>query len=321
VKELVSVIVPVYNVEEYLSRCIDSIINQTYKNLEIILVDDGSPDGCPKICDEYAKKDKRIKVIHKENGGLSSARNAGLDLSNGKFLCFIDSDDFIDKNMIKVLLDNLKKTSSDMSVCSYKKVSDSKMLKIDLKKEIIDSYDKKQCFYNLYNELSETTELAWNKLYKRELWKNLKYPNGKIHEDAFVIHHLINKCQKVVYTNLELCYYFNRENSIMKTFNVKRLDAIDALDDRRLFFKSINDSNLYFKSCIYYLKSICFIYIDTKKYSVDIKIKKQLKNRFISSYKEIKKEINIPLKNKIQFYLMINLSSVYRFIRKICGRS
>ena len=102
-KEVISIVVPIYKVEKYIKKCIDSIIEQTYKNLEIILVDDGSPDGCAKICDEYAKKDKRIKAIHKENGGLSDARNVGIDISTGKYICFVDSDDYIENNYIELL--------------------------------------------------------------------------------------------------------------------------------------------------------------------------------------------------------------------------
>lgn len=319
-KDLVSIIVPIYNVEDFLKRCIDSIIGQTYKNLEIILVDDGSPDNCPNICDEYAKKDERIKVIHKKNGGLSSARNAGLKVFQGDYVCFIDSDDYINKDMINILLNNLKKTKSDLSVCSFKKVNNSQYFFINIENQNIKEFNKNECFNNLYNKLSNETEIVCNKLYKRKLWDNLSFTETKIHEDAFIIHHIINKCKKVVYTDLELYYYFNRENSIMKTFNLKRLDSIDALNDRRIFFKSINESELYYKSCICYLKLICFIYIDVDKYSKDKKVKIQLKNRFLSSYKEINKEIKIPLRNKIQFSFMTKLPKIYNFLRKLLGR-
>ena len=118
-EELISVIVPIYKVEHYLPKCIDSIIHQTYQNLEIILVDDGSPDNCPEICDEYAKRDKRIKVVHQENGGLSAARNSGVEMANGEFLCFVDSDDYIHPKMYEILYKNLKKFKADISICDY----------------------------------------------------------------------------------------------------------------------------------------------------------------------------------------------------------
>ena len=124
-EDLISVVVPIYNVENYIKKCVDSILSQTYKNLEIILVDDGSPDNCPQICDEYAQKDNRIKVIHKENGGLSDARNAGIDISKGKFITFIDSDDYIEKDYVEVLYNSIKENASDMAIGSHKAIYDN----------------------------------------------------------------------------------------------------------------------------------------------------------------------------------------------------
>ena len=141
-KDLISVIIPIYNVEKYLNKCIDSIINQTYKNLEIILVDDGSPDNCPQICDEYAKKDNRIKVIHKKNGGVSSARNVGLINSTGNYIGFIDPDDYIEPIMYEKLLKVLKESNTLVSMCGFYKIKDNKIIKIDNYDEKIISSEK-----------------------------------------------------------------------------------------------------------------------------------------------------------------------------------
>ena len=134
-EDLISIIIPVYKVEKYIYKCIDSVLNQTYKNLEIILVDDGSPDKCPEICEEYAKKDNRIKIIHKKNGGLSDARNAGLKVATGKYIGFVDSDDYIEKDMYQVLYNNIIKTNSDISIVNLKEVKENEIIENNVKDE------------------------------------------------------------------------------------------------------------------------------------------------------------------------------------------
>ncbi|MBR1540013.1 MAG: glycosyltransferase [Clostridia bacterium] len=133
-EELISIIVPVYKVEKYLDKCINSIVSQTYKNLEVILVDDGSPDSCGKMCDEWTQKDTRIKVIHKENGGLSDARNFGLDCAKGKYIQFVDSDDYIEKDMIEFLYKNLKENNADISICSNYMVDEENVINVGTRK-------------------------------------------------------------------------------------------------------------------------------------------------------------------------------------------
>lgn len=173
--ELISVIIPVYKVEKYLDECIQSVINQTYKNLEIILVDDGSPDNCGKICDEYAKKDNRIKVIHKENGGLSSARNAGLDIARGEYISFIDSDDYVSKDFIKNM--SIQMANADLIICGMKNVykEDEKCDEkenVVIKNETLTFIEANQKLIKPKNEIYVT---ACNKLYRRELFDNLRF--------------------------------------------------------------------------------------------------------------------------------------------------
>lgn len=237
--DLVSVIVPVYNVEKYLRKCIDSILGQTYENIEIILVDDGSLDNCPAICDEYAEKDKRITVIHKENGGLSSARNVGIDIANGKFISFVDSDDYVAKDMIETAYNAIIDQNADLCIFgigwiyedgnAYDKVPSSPICNEVLTKEDV---FKKLVLNNSFYYVP-----ACNKLYKKTIFDSIKFPEGRIHEDEFTVHYIFDACQKVVSIEKELYFYVQRDNSIMHTpFSLKKLDCVEAFIDRAVFF-------------------------------------------------------------------------------------
>ena len=198
-EDLISIIVPVYNVEKYIKKCIDSIINQTYKNLEIILVDDGSPDNCGKICDEYAEKDKRIKVIHKENGGLSDARNAGIKIARGCYIGFVDSDDWIDKNMYEKLYKTLKEKDADIACCKlirYKNTIEKISKKFDGR---IVEYDQRQYIKKFFKiDSQECVYYAWNKLYKRQVIDKEQYPIGLTSEDVVGTYKALLKCKKII---------------------------------------------------------------------------------------------------------------------------
>lgn len=212
---LVSIIVPIYKVEPYLRRCLNSIVTQTYTNLEIILVDDGSPDSCPQICDEYAEKDRRIIVIHKENGGLSDARNAGLDICTGKYISFVDSDDWVEKEYIFCLVKNALLTSSDITIVNHNLVWDNHQLDSEPFESCI--IDGKKAFRQII--LSQTIHLgiACAKLYNNRLFKSIRFPKGKIHEDDFTSYKLTYETNKICCVNLVLYHYYQRNNSITKT--------------------------------------------------------------------------------------------------------
>ena len=262
-KDLISVIVPVYNVEKYLPQCIDSILNQTEKNLEIILVDDGSLDNSGKICDEFSKKDDRIVVIHKKNNGLSSARNAGLEIAKGNYIGFVDSDDWLDKSMYEVLLKLLKENNSDISCCDFFKTANSNDSIPHIDNEIINSYNNIESLNNFYNGLYTQTVVAWNKLYKRELFKDISYPVGKIHEDEGTTYKLYYKANKITYTNRPLYYYRITPNSITTSkFNKKRLDIIDVYDEKVKFIKNINNEEIYSKTLKWYLFKLINCYFE-----------------------------------------------------------
>lgn len=227
---LVSIIVPVFRVEEYLKRCIESMINQTYKNIEIILVDDGSDDNCPKICDEYSKKDQRITVIHKQNGGLSDARNFGIKKSKGEYITFVDSDDTIEPDYIECLLNTLIKNNADISICGY-------MVKYDNGKNIPNANGKKLVLNSketlenmLYQE--DFNVASWAKLYKRNLFDKIEFPVGKIHEDAFTTYKLVLKSKTIACDLKPLYNYMIRSNSILTgKFSEKKLLVVDAYDE------------------------------------------------------------------------------------------
>lgn len=248
--ELVSVIIPVYKVEHYLRECLDSVINQTYRNLEIILVDDGSPDKCPAICDEYALKDCRINVVHKENGGLSEARNKGLDLISGDYVVFVDSDDVVDSRYVEILFESLKKSCADVSVCQRIRFTTdfpiNQNVTFDEDFKILSGKESVEKLYLglIGNNDSSVDVYVWGKLYKKELFENLRFPKGKIHEDDAVVPLLLYKANKVCILPDTLYFYRMTKNSIMrKKFSLRRYDCMDATDNCISFFEKC-DSNI-----------------------------------------------------------------------------
>lgn len=225
---LVSVIVPIYGVELYLDNCIKSIIRQTYKNLEIILVDDGSPDRCGSICDSYAEKDIRIKVIHKENGGLSDARNTGIKIAKGDYITCIDSDDYVSNDYIEYLLYKIQENNADMSICGLiktAKTNESKQEDHNITKE----YTSEEALAVMLYACEFTTS-ACGKLYRKELFDGVEYPIDKYSEDMFTTYKLIVKSSKIVYGDRVCYYYLYRPGSILTgSFSLKHLDVFEAL--------------------------------------------------------------------------------------------
>ncbi|MGJ0706244.1 glycosyltransferase family 2 protein, partial [Enterococcus avium] len=178
----ISIIVPVYDVEKYLKKCVDSILNQTFKDFELILVDDGSPDNSGAICDQYAEKDSRVRVIHKENGGLSDARNAGIEVARGKYLGFVDSDDFVNEDMYKQLYTSIIENNADLSICGIFDLYEGKTPIKKTEKKLLLNRNEAMIMIFHGNEISVH---AYNKLYKKEIFESLRYPVGKYHEDSY----------------------------------------------------------------------------------------------------------------------------------------
>ena len=269
--ELITIIIPIYKVEYYLGRCVDSVLAQTYKNMEIILVDDGSPDRCGELCDEYAKMDARIKVIHKKNGGLSDARNKGIDIAKGEYITFLDSDDWIHEKYIETLYKLLKDTHSDISVCNFIKTSNEDV-QLSTAEEVFE-YSKLQALEELLGRYYVQLTTAWGKLYKRSLFENIRFPVGRIHEDEFTTYKLIYNADKVALTTAELYYYWQREDSIMGVgFNQKGfMDALDAFEQRAMFYKKVGLDDLtrktYWSLFVLYINTVNRIH--THKLEVD----------------------------------------------------
>lgn len=214
---MVSVIVPIYRVEKYLERCIQSIINQNYTDLEIILVDDGSPDLCPQMCDEYAKTDSRIKVIHKENGGLSDARNRGIQEAAGEYITFVDSDDYIHPEMISGLLRNLQKVNADISVCGYNIIYDDRV-EVPLKRGKMTLFSRKDAIREMMLN-PKMGDFAWNKMFKRHVFDEICFPIGHTAEDIAVMYTLFQKCNQIVFDETPWYNYYQRDNSIVHGLN------------------------------------------------------------------------------------------------------
>ncbi|MBQ2408862.1 MAG: glycosyltransferase [Bacilli bacterium] len=295
----ISIIIPVYNVEKYLERCLDSVLNQSYKNLEIILINDGSTDNSLDICLKYAKKDNRIKLINQNNSGISEVRNKGLEAAKGEYIAFVDSDDVIDKDMFKTLYNNLLKYDSDISSCNYKIFHNK--INFDKEEYYNKIFTKEESLKDIISN-GVLTNFLWNKLFKKELFNNIKFPKNMIYEDMYVMPKIIEKTTKIVYTNQILYGYFQRENSYVNSFDE---------DKNKNYFLVINN-----------------VYNDLKKYNF---LDKELKNYKVFSiysaflqaaksnalysdfmkekHKEYKKEFKylnkkVKLKRKLLYYLL-----------------
>lgn len=280
---LISVIVPVYRVEEYLERCVKSILSQTYKNLEVILVDDGSPDQCPAICDACAEKDARVKVIHQENKGLSGARNAGIDAASGEYLAFVDSDDYVSPHFIEELYQLLQDTGCAIGQCRFSYVKGD---------GLVEEGDSAFCIYRgeslmeqLYGPEGKATcfVVAWNKLYRAELFKEtgIRYPEGRIHEDEATTYRLFHEAKKLAFLDRALYgYYTENGGSITSVFSAKRLQWLTAHEERIAFFKKNGYEKLlpaaYRKLCD---ACITFYFRCTEQVKDAEELKKELRKR------------------------------------------
>ena len=234
-KNLITVVVPIYNVEEYLSECINSIINQTYENIEILLIDDGSTDKSGIIADDYSKRDDRIRVYHKNNGGLSDARNYGIDRAKGKYITFIDSDDFVSDNFLEVLYNNLNNYNADISGCVYKRTNKREIPLINEKENIM-VWDSKEALRKMLRQEDEFTTSACALLYKIECFRDVRYPYNAYYEDLGTTYRILHNINRIVRTSNCLYHYFVREGSISnKKFNVRYMDQYKFAKDIQQF--------------------------------------------------------------------------------------
>lgn len=310
----ISVIVPIYNIEQYLERMLNSLLNQSFSNLEIILIDDGSTDSSCKICDEYKEKDNRIKVIHQKNSGVSCARNKGLSIATGDYIGFVDSDDVIDKDMFKRLYDNIKKYDCEISICGF--VTFNNIPSFEYSDKII-IFDKEKALKDIISD-GDITGFLWNKLFKKDLFNGIEFPNGKIYEDMYVMPKLIEKANKICFDNSKLYGYFIRSNSYVNTYNEKK----------NVNYLTFSDE------CYNYLKKYDYLKDDLEKYRLfyiysaflqgaKSKCKNIFKDEYMSNYYDVYRK-NFKIDNSYSFkrkvlslVLYINKNLFYFIIDKI----
>lgn len=232
--DLISVIVPVYNVEAYLDKCISSIVNQSYRNLEIILVDDGSPDNCPAMCDAWKEKDSRIVVLHKENGGLSDARNAGMGAAHGEFISFIDGDDWIEPRFFEILQHELEAQNADVAAVQYRLCWEGDACERQSTYEHVTVYDRQMAMRLLIQ--NQIKQVVWNKLYRSAQILDIPFEKGKVHEDEFWTYQVIGRIERFAAIDYIGYDYFQRADSIMGAgYSPKRLDAVEAKTRRQAY--------------------------------------------------------------------------------------
>lgn len=317
----ISIILPVFNVEHYLKKCIDSILNQTYKNIEIIIIDDGSTDGSASICDYYTKTYDFIKCVHKENGGLSSARNAGLEMCSGEYISFVDSDDYIHPEMLDIMLRNLKQYKADISVCGYTMVYPSKSEEIKEGNDI-KVYDPELAFKVLFHR-NNIGVLACNKLFASYLFRDIRFPENQQFEDINTIYKVISISKRIVYEPTALYFYNQRTDSIngnnfkSKNYDSHIEDMVNAASEVYEFVAknfSVAISDIAIGTIDYYLRALNQkILFNIPDYELKARTKNLIKEYFmeIISYKYI------TVKKKIQFILFFFSFSTYQKIVKI----
>ncbi len=278
-KALITIIVPVYNIEEYIAPCVKTIINQSYKNLEILLVDDGSTDNSPKICDKYEESDKRIKVIHKKNGGLSDARNVAIERAKGDYIFLLDGDDTMHERIIEVLYQNIKKYKADIATSSFLQFEDgTEPRTINLSKGCVKCLDAEGALENMLYQKG-CTNTAWGKLYKKELFDNIRYPKGELYEDLATTYKLFSKAKRIAVDERKMYNYRQRYGSIVNnSFSLKHLRSLDFVKEQTVFIEK-NFPNI--KNAAYNREFMDYYYI----------LYEMPKGKFRDEYRELIKGI------------------------------
>jgi len=305
----ISIIVPVYKVGAYLDRCVESVLAQTFTDFELILVDDGSPDNCPQMCDAWAEKDSRIVVIHKPNGGLSDARNAGIDWavanSNSEWLTFIDGDDWVHYEYLQRMYNAVIANGVNLCVCCFVRTDNNDA---DIRNENfpVEIYEPEK----LYTTYRVTSIVAWGKLYKKECFLNVRYPVGKIHEDEFTTYKIIFKNERIAFISAQMYFYFNNSDGITQgCWSIDRLNKLLALFEQLNFFRKNGYKNAETKCAELYMsffKSQINILLET---DLDTTVKKKVLKehsgylrKFLRIYKNKYSIENYPQHYRIAYH-------------------
>lgn len=308
--KVISIIIPVYKVELYLERCINSIIHNTYKNLEIICVDDGSPDNCPEILDNYALRDERIKVIHKENGGISSARNAAMDIMTGDYVAFIDSDDWIHPRYFELLMNNLVENDADLVICDYQRVSENRNYD-----KFGDAQVKRISIEEIIGE-HKLKSYVWGKLYKKELLNGNRFSECTKVEDAFFNISIYSSHPNLnaVYIDIPLYYYFVRQGSLITNFD--GIEMIELASSYEKLIHRFDNLNVQKLLCIEILKR-CL----SARYTFSVRNEKdrmpECQKMMKTALFELKKKKRVSLKEILKYQILYSFPLVYRLFRII----
>ena len=305
---LISVIVPVFKVEKYLPRCLDSILSQTFTDFELLLVDDGSPDSCPEICDEYARRDRRISVIHKENGGLSSARNAALDRATGKYVSFVDSDDYITADALQTLYSALTETDSDIAVGNMMSVDESGYIS-----EFYIPADGRTLLEG--DEILSTLNqpCACNRLYKSEIFRSLRFPEGRLYEDVFIYHRILAQTKRMVLTGKTDYYYLIRSDSIMHSeYDIRFTDIVFAVKERYEWLDSIGQKELANEARMFVYSRVAAAYANLDAAIPENRKKlHEIRDIYISCYRVLMNDRSIGIKQRIRLFLLRYLPHIH----------
>lgn len=314
-EDLISIIVPIYGVEKYLNNCVQSLLKQSYKNIEIILVDDGSKDNCPEICDYFGRNYKQVVVIHKENGGLSSARNVGLDSANGKYIVFVDSDDTVELDYVKDLYNCMKRYNCELAACGRNYVFENGKTINKVKNQ----FSKKFDFYSAMIEMNKFDLFdmsAWGKIYNKDFFDDIRFPVGKLSEDFFIMYRLIEKANEIAYTSKPLYNYLQRKCSISRNKKINH-DFIEAAKEQMEY---IENKYEYLKGDMrcFYVSSILTVvdFYIKNNVIIDKMLLKQYKKIVKGNIKYINNNKNIGFKKKIQIYLFSINYKLYKFVFK-----
>lgn len=302
--EKISIIVPVYKVEIYLERCVESIINQTYKNIEIILIDDGSPDRCPMMCDQYAKKDSRITVIHKKNGGLSDARNAGLDIATGEYIAFVDSDDWIEVDFIETLYVNAKTVDADISIIGCTLVWDNGKRKRLSQDEGYYIFDRENAIRELLGQ-KKFSCIVCQKMYKKRIFNDLRFPVGKFYEDVAISLPTFLAAERVVVSGKSRYNYYQRSDSIVNSkFDKRKLYFLDCCKDI-IKYSDLHDKKYDVEAHGFYLRALMmFVLILYQTPERETALLKYLEQEIKHNRKYIWKNAYLELRKKVVLSLI-----------------
>ena len=307
---LISVIVPVYGAESYLEKCVRSIMNQTYENLEIILVDDKSPDNSGELCDKLAKEDDRIVVIHREqNGGISAARNSGIDVAKGEFIGFSDCDDYMHARNFEILHRLVVDNDVDIAVADYLEIEDEdndhpdEEINYDAIK--IERLKGVECMNYLITALNTKTILPWNKLYRRKVFETkekFRFPDGVNGEDDFCIPHLLCAADEVIYTDVSLYYWRKRPTSYSRSFKLSRTSYLYVLEEREEFLVDKISDELKHRFLVHYMEILWdFYYLTSIHYQEEKELYQGMRQKFIRKYEENKDFLKISRKKKLKW--------------------